>query len=99
MSKGDKMNTEEVNKFVKIQEELGKVILHKRFDSLELLNKRIQEFGITATESMDSENLVQDGLDYSLICGINEDWGYVDIYYLIDNQGMMFITEVYVCDE
>ena len=54
-------------------------------------------------ESVELNNIDEDGLssDYAFICGIFENWGYIDLYYLIPpiDSEVLLITGMTVSDE
>jgi len=54
-------------------------------------------------ESVELQDIDEDGLssDYAFICGIFENWGYIDIYYLIPpiDSEVLLITGMSVSDE
>ena len=69
---------------------------NKRFDSSKELQDYLKkEFNIVSFAKIDKSGLVS---DYAFLAGINEDWGYVDIYYCKGYNGFI-ITEVSVSAE
>jgi hypothetical protein len=96
------MNDIENIKFETAKETID-AIIGKRFSDITDLNIYVTDmlgFKFEANEQSNSKEDSEDiGSDYCLLAGINEDWGYVDIYYLLDNKGRMLITEVNVSEE
>lgn len=95
------MTKQEQLKYEKVRDNLENKILFHRYDNLEELNKFLRnEFDIEADISEFSEDNVNEmGIDCALIAGINKYWGYVDIYYLIDNSNRLVITEITISEE
>lgn len=86
-------------------ENLDSLFLYRRFELDELLTK-LTSLGFLHTWDEDSiknqEDMIDNELlssDYYICIGINENWGYIDIYYLKDLQGNMFITELNISEE
>ena len=96
----ENMSDEDI-KFEKVKDNIENKILYHRYNNLEELNEVLEsEFGITASKcSSSQENADECGVDFNLLAGINEDWGYVDIYYLKDNSDRMLITEITVSED
>jgi Rad3-related DNA helicase len=74
-------------------------LLHTRWIKEELQSHLQEKFGLTSElEDIDESGLVA---DYAFLMGIYEDYGYIDIYYLISPFGEdnIYITEISVSDE
>jgi len=89
----------ETAKFEKIRDGIESIV-KERYSSLDNLNNHLnKEFGIVANVHSNSEEDARDtGSDYNLLAGINEEWGYVDIYYIKDNAGGLLVTETSVSE-
>ncbi len=95
------LQKQEQLKYEKARDNLEDKILFNRYGSLKELNKLLKsEFDIEASISdFSEENVKETGSDFALIAGINESWGYVDIYYLKDNSNRLLITEITISEE
>jgi len=85
----------EETKFNFINEEIETDLLNKRFDDKKSFKEYVKsnykiELSQTPTSWMIS--------DFSYMWGINKEWGYVDIHYLVWHKGLM-VTEVNVSSE
>lgn len=91
-------------KFEEIKQNFPKAFLFARFETEQLLEK-LKEFGLNHSwtkekmKNHEKECAAEDYLDYNICVSINEDWGYIDIYYLYDLRGQMVITEITISDE
>jgi hypothetical protein len=88
----------EVNKINDIKE-YASTLLHTRWTKEELQAHLQEKFGLTSElGDVDESGLV---CDYAFLMGIYEDYGYIDIYYLISPLGedSIYITEISVSDE
>jgi hypothetical protein len=85
----------EINKIDKIKA-YAPTLLHTRWTKEELQLHLQEKFGLTSElEDIDESGLVA---DYAFLMGIYEDYGYIDIYYLISPLGEdnIYITEISV---
>jgi ribosomal protein S18 acetylase RimI-like enzyme len=83
------MNNEDI-KYAMIEKYLEKDILNRRFKSLDYFIKYLKDaHKILAVHEQNSECID----DYELTAVINENWGYVDIYYTKGKSGI-YITEL-----
>jgi hypothetical protein len=95
---------QEEDKFSFIKRNFEKEFLHQRFTQEKFFEK-IDSFKLFHSWNEESikkkeEEIEQDEKhDYSLCVGINEDWGYIDIYYLYDLCNKMIITEIEISEE
>jgi Rad3-related DNA helicase len=88
----------ELNKIEKIKA-YAPTLLHTRWTKEELQLHLQDKFGLTSElEDIDESGLVA---DYAFLMGIYEDYGYIDIYYLLSPLGEddIYITEISVSDE
>jgi Rad3-related DNA helicase len=88
----------ELNKIEKIKA-YAPTLLHTRWTKEELQLHLQEKFGLTSElENIDESGLVA---DYAFLMSIYEDYGYIDIYYLISPLGEddIYITEISVSDE
>lgn len=105
MKQEDFIEKQEKDKFKFIKKNFEQSILYKRFDDSEDLIEHIESFGLKhswdkeSIENNEEESIANDALDYSITVGINENWGYIDIYYLYDLHKNILVTEVNISDE
>jgi len=84
----------DIDKFNLISNTIENKFLYTRHKDLKQLNKKL--LGIYGIQAIHG---TADSLDFNLIAGINKDWGYVDIYFIMDNQDNLYITEINISKE
>lgn len=95
---------QEREKFDYIEQNFSKDFLHRRFTQEDFLNK-LESFKLChswdkkSIKNKEEEAVSEGDLDYSICIGVNEDWGYIDVYYLYDLRGEMLITEITISKE
>ena len=100
----DFFKKQEQEKFSFIKENFSKAFLHHRF-SLDDFFKKLKEFKLNhswdekSLKSREEECKTEEHSDFNICVSINENWGYLDIYYLYDLNGKMLITEITISDE
>ena len=78
---------------------IQKDLLHTRWSYRTLENHLKNVYDIYQMDTMSEDSMV---LDYGYVVAINEDWGYMNIYYLLSpfaNENNIYITEIYIAKE
>lgn len=105
MKQEDFIEKQEKDKFKFIKQNFEESIIRRRFNDFKNFLEYIESFGLKhswdeqSIKNNEAEAIENDALDYSITVGINENWGYVDIYYLYDLHKNILVTEVNISDE
>lgn len=105
MKQEDFIEKQKKDKFKFIKKNFEQSILHRRFNDSEDFLECIESFGLKHSwnkeyiKDNEEESIANEALDYSITVGINENWGYIDIYYLYDLHKNILVTEVNISDE
>lgn len=82
-------------KHINLEMAIEKSILHKRFKNIEELEKKLSDF-LNKEIKLSNSTLEVNYFDYSLVVDLteNENYAYLEIYYLKMRNDWLYITEI-----